>query len=682
MKLLIFSIFFLNLLFCVNSFAQDETPEEELEPWQVSEVKFSFLKTRSYEPAQLTNVIAAASGTDLNINTVITDMITLKKFYFDNGFFNAIVDTALSYNQEDNEVVITYTIIENERSRYNQIEYAGLDSLAPNLQDTIFSPNRDQVQKFLLPGEFYSRAQINLEIGRILRILQNNGYAFAKKEEVKVTNIFSANPNLQNKVDIELNFNTGKFSRFGKTTIDISGNRYGITTEYIRRNLEYNEGQVFDQRKLEASNSRILSNAIIESSTFNLDSTSDDINGTVDLDLKISIRNKYELTPEVLAYEIDNRFYGGLGLSFYDRFFLKGSRVLNASVRGLAHNFKFNRLENSVQVSESYLFGNPNLAGNIRLGLNFLNIDSISAIEISGKASVSYDLPTFTYINKLIFFSEALNQDIRLDGTTTDPNGVPSTVRVKINYFASSIGASAQHLGIDNPVFPTKGFNQTLSVQEGGLLGQLLENIFDINVFKFIKSTVSNKVFFNFSDNLKSRSVLGIKFNVGVIFETGDNNERIDSTEKLFNINLPGSPIDLKFTAGGGINNRGWRANTLGFVPDQEEGGNFSIDGMFEHRLRPFINSSNTLIKDLGFVYFLDYGNVWENVGDFKLDQIAISTGFGVRYFTIIGAIRLDLGLKLYDPNPGHVGVTNWIFQPGANLNDKYTIQFGIGNTF
>lgn len=678
MKLPLLLILFLTFIFCVNSFAQDEIPEDELEPWQVSEVKFSFLKTQSYTPAQLTNVIAAASGTDLNINTVITDIITLKKYYFDNGFFNAIVDTALSYNKDDNEVVITYTIIENERSRYNEITYDGLDSIAPNLRDTIFSPNRDQVQKFLTPGEFYSRTQINLEIGRILRILQNNGYAFAKKEEVKVTNIFSANPNLQNKVDIELNFSTGTFSRFGKTTIDISGNRYGITPEYIRRNIVYNEGEIFDQRKIEASNSRILANAIIESSTFNIDSTSDDENGIVNLDLKISIRNKYELTPELLAYEIDNRFYGGLGLSFYDRFFLQGSRVLNASIRGLAHNFKFNRLENTVQVSESFLFGNPNLAGNIRLGLNFINIDSISAIEISGKAGVSYDLPSFTYINKLIFSSEVLNQDIRLD--LTDSLGMPA--RFKLNYFLSSISASALHIGIDNPVFPTKGFNQTLTVQEGGLLGLLLENLFDINVFKFIKSTISNKIFFNFSSDIKSKSVLGVKFNIGTIFETGENDLIIDTTSEVAKLELPGSPIDLKFTAGGGINNRGWRANTLGFVSDQEEGGNFSIDGMFEHRLRPFINSSNTIIKDLGFVYFLDYGNVWENVSDFKLDQIAMSTGFGIRYYTIIGAIRLDLGLKLYDPNPGHVGVTNWIFQSGANLNDKYTIQFGIGNTF
>jgi outer membrane protein assembly factor BamA len=659
--------------------AQDEEPIDEIAPWQVSEVKFSFLKTQSFKSEQLNNIVATTSGTDLNINTVINDMITLKKFYFDNGFFNAIVDSMLNYNKEDNEVIVVFTIIENEQSRYNEIKYIGLDSLAQNVQDSIFNPARNQFQKEISPGQTYSRARINLEIGRILNILQNNGYAFAKKQEVKVTNIFSTNPDLQNTVDIDLYFYTGALSRFGNTEINISSNKYGITKDYIRRNLEYSEGQIYDKRKLNESTRKILANAIIESSSFDFnDSTTDSTNGKVDLVLKVSIRNKYEITPELLAYEIDNRFYGGVGLSFYDRFFLQGSRVFNASLRGLVHDLKFNRLENSVQVSESYLFGNPNLAGNIRLGLNFLNIDSVSAIEISGKAGVSLDLPTFTYINKLIFSSEVLNQDLRIN--YTDTLGAPK--KVKLNYFASSIGISALHLGIDDPVFPTKGFNQTFTAQEGGLLGQLLEQIFSINVFKFIKSTASNKIFFNFSDNVKSKSVLGIKFNIGVIFETGINDIQLDTNEIEADLYIPGTPLNLQFTAGGGINNRGWRANTLGFVQDQKDGGNFSIDGMFEHRLRPFINSTNSLIKDLGFVYFLDYGNVWENISKFKLDQIAMSTGVGIRYYTIIGAVRVDLGLKLYDPNPGHVGVTKWIFQNGANLNDKYTIQFGIGNTF
>jgi outer membrane protein assembly factor BamA len=689
-KFLILTFFLILLIPSINVFAQDEEPPdeppEEFEPWQVSEIKFSFQKTKSFTNNQLDNIITTSTGTDLNINSIVNDIITLKKFYFDNGFFNTLVDTLLQFNKEENEVTVIYTIIENDRSRLNQVKYTGLDSLPQHVKDSIYNPNQDQLQKLLKEGEYYSRNNINLETGRIVVILQNNGYAFAKKQEVKVTDIFSADPNLQNKVDVEIYFYTGKLSKFGETYIKIEENKYGIDEKYIRRNLEYSPGQIYDKRKIDQSNARILANAIIESSNFTFRDSAAGTNGgdVVDLNLNVTIRNKYELTPEVLGYEIDNRFYGGLGLGFYDRFFLNSSRTFNASLRGLIHSFKFYRLESFAQVSQSYLFNSPHLAGNIRLGVNFFTIDSIDVRELSAKASVSYDLPAFTYINKLIASAEILNQNVSLEDVLTEVNGQFANRSADFDVFSTTLGLSALHIGIDNPVFPTRGFNQTLTAQEGGLLGQLLEKIFDINVFKFLKFTASNKIFFNLSDNLQSMSVLGLKFNAGIIIETGDNIENIqfneDTTDLKFDI--PFAPIDLRFTAGGGVNNRGWRANTLGMVADPEDGGNFSIDGTIEHRLRPFINSSNTLIKDLGFVYFLDYGNVWQNVSKFRADEIALSTGFGIRYFTIIGAVRLDLGLKLYDPRPGHVGVTKWIFQDGANLNDKYTIQFGIGNTF
>ena len=666
--LLILCCFFIPAI----AFSQDDEGPEEIEDlsWEVSEIKFSFQKTQSFKDEELNNIIAATSGSDLNINTVINDVIILKKFYFDNGFFNAIVDTVLNFNKEDREVVIVYTIIENERSRVNTIEYSGLDSIPSSLQDSIFGRTPQ-----ISPGEYYSRTKINLEIGRVLTLLQNNGYAYAKKQEVKVANIFSTNPNIANKVDLELFFDAGELYYFGTTNVKISQNKYDITQSYIKRNLEYKEGDIYSRRKMDNSQRKILSNAIIESASFTIDSNSSD--DRLDINVNVAIRNKYEITPEIVGYMIDNRFYGGLGVSFYDRFFLRGSRVFNVSLRALANSVKYNRLENTAQVSESYLFGNPKLAGNLRFDLNFLNIDSISAIEISGKASVTYDLPTFTYINRLLLSSEITDQNITFEFPT--PN-----VKFKLRTLISTLSASALHLGVDDQVFPTSGLNQTFTAQEGGLIGRLLENLFDVNVYKFLKFTVSNKLFFNFSENPQSTSVLGTKFDIGILFETGDNFSTInvDTVNNEIDASLLETPIDLLFTAGGSTNNRGWRANTLGFVPNQDQGGKFSVDGSFEHRLRPFINSENQIIKDLGFVYFLDYGNVWETVKEFKLNEIALSTGFGIRYYTIIGAVRLDLGLKLYDPNPGHVGVTNWIFQSGANLNDKYTIQFGLGNTF
>ena len=77
-----------------------------------------------------------------------------------------------------------------------------------------------------------------------------------------------------------------------------------------------------------------------------------------------------------------------------------------------------------------------------------------------------------------------------------------------------------------------------------------------------------------------------------------------------------------------------------------------------------------------------DFGNVWSDANKFRLNEIALSVGGGLRYYTVVGAVRLDLGFKLYDPRPGHVGVTNWIWQDGANFKDKYSIHIALGNSF
>ena len=113
-----------------------------------------------------------------------------------------------------------------------------------------------------------------------------------------------------------------------------------------------------------------------------------------------------------------------------------------------------------------------------------------------------------------------------------------------------------------------------------------------------------------------------------------------------------------------------------------EDGGNFILEGSIEHRLRPFIESDNFLLKDLGFVTFLDIGNIWETASKFKFNEVALSLGGGIRYYTLVGAVRVDLGFKLYDPKPGPVGGAKWIWQPGANFSDKYSIHIALGNSF
>ena len=51
--------------------------------------------------------------------------------------------------------------------------------------------------------------------------------------------------------------------------------------------------------------------------------------------------------------------------------------------------------------------------------------------------------------------------------------------------------------------------------------------------------------------------------------------------------------------------------------------------------------------KEFGAAVFVDGGNVFERVTQFDFGELRGSVGFGVRYRSPIGPVRLDLGFKM-----------------------------------
>jgi outer membrane translocation and assembly module TamA len=54
-----------------------------------------------------------------------------------------------------------------------------------------------------------------------------------------------------------------------------------------------------------------------------------------------------------------------------------------------------------------------------------------------------------------------------------------------------------------------------------------------------------------------------------------------------------------------------------------------------------------TVWRELGVVAFLDVGNVFRQVTDLSVARLRASAGFGIRYKSPIGPLRVDLGFKL-----------------------------------
>jgi outer membrane protein assembly complex protein YaeT len=118
-------------------------------------------------------------------------------------------------------------------------------------------------------------------------------------------------------------------------------------------------------------------------------------------------------------------------------------------------------------------------------------------------------------------------------------------------------------------------------------------------------------------------------------------------------------PEAERFFAGGDTTVRGFALDTLGTTATIIDG--FPIGGnaetIFNAELRVPVRGG------LGVVGFLDTGNVFAKVVDIDLGELRSAVGFGLRYKSPIGPLRIDIGFKV-KPQPGE-GLSAWFISFG-----------------
>jgi outer membrane translocation and assembly module TamA len=103
-------------------------------------------------------------------------------------------------------------------------------------------------------------------------------------------------------------------------------------------------------------------------------------------------------------------------------------------------------------------------------------------------------------------------------------------------------------------------------------------------------------------------------------------------------------PASERFFAGGDTTVRGFALDQLGTPQTLDKGypsgGNAVI--ILNAEIRVPVRGG------LGVVGFLDTGNVFANTSDLRLTELRNTLGFGVRYKSPVGPIRVDIGFKTH----------------------------------
>jgi outer membrane translocation and assembly module TamA len=167
------------------------------------------------------------------------------------------------------------------------------------------------------------------------------------------------------------------------------------------------------------------------------------------------------------------------------------------------------------------------------------------------------------------------------------------------------------------------------------------------------------------------RIVLAGRAEVGVAWGFGRDVTVLDANGQPLTQHVADLPASQRFFAGGSTTVRGFNVDQLGTpaVLDKNglsNGGNGVI--ILNGEVRTTV--AHDFLKrggDLGVVGFVDAGNVFAKAGDLSLNQLLGTVGFGVRWKSPIGPVRLDIGFKV---NPRLIaGVpesrTGWHFSIG-----------------
>jgi outer membrane protein assembly factor BamA len=148
-------------------------------------------------------------------------------------------------------------------------------------------------------------------------------------------------------------------------------------------------------------------------------------------------------------------------------------------------------------------------------------------------------------------------------------------------------------------------------------------------------------------------------------------------------------PFEKRFYSGGANSVRGWGESMLGpgeyhritsLPRDFNQVGDIKLDMNMEYRTKMFWLMEGAL--------FLDAGNIWtikdystQDKGVFKFDtfmsQIAIAYGLGIRLDFSFFIARVDVGMKLY--NPELTRTQKWRTSP---VWDDMALHFAIGYPF
>jgi outer membrane protein insertion porin family len=524
----------------------------------------------------------------VNQEMLEADKQILRQYLLDHGFLEGAVGEASVEKREDGLYVV-FDITEGQQFKVGRIKASG-DLIENDEDKTLAGINAER-------GEVFNASQVREDIFKITDKFADIGYAFA--------NVVPQTSLNKSTATVDLDFTVAKGNLVRVNRINVSGNEKTYDN-VVRRTLTIEEQEIYSGSKIKRSQTLLQRLGYFDEATITNQPTDDP--NKVDLNVNVKEGTTGSFSAGA-GYATSN------GAIFNTR--LSENNIFGTGRRANI-NLDFGSFANNQIVSlDDPRVNDSNLALGVDLMRTDRNFFKFERQLVGGAVTAGYPAEEL--------FGE-WGQDINLtlkydyssiDITNIDEEAAPLVRESEGKITSSSLTPGIVRNTINNPLNPTRGSRQQLSLEVAGLGGEADFYLFEIRnqwYYPIIETSVGEIVVSN-----------------RTTFDYGESNN--DEQFPLFRRFFPG-----------GINSvRGYRVRSLG--PTDEDGNEYGGSKQFLNAFEvifPLLNSA-------GFrgVVFYDVGQAFDDDQSISFPDLRQAVGYGIRWNSPLGPIRIEIGYPI-----------------------------------
>jgi outer membrane protein assembly factor BamA len=602
------------------------------------------------------------------------DYARLRDFYQSQGFYKVRIDTSVMIHADRKTIELGIAIREGPRSIIDTIQYIGFDDLPADVMEEIKS------RPLIHLGDPFIVERVADERARIVNAFFDNGYA-----DVRVDSVVGHRFVSTNNVKVIVAIARGKRYIFGDIVLrqDTTVTEH-VEDDVIRQHLDIRQGDFYSEGKRRGSERNLNRLGVFETSRIDpLARSRTDTARTIPMQVFVRPRPFHEIVPEVGVNDENNAFNILLGLGYNNRNFFGGARNFQAKLQvqlqsiqdvefsrvfkktGLRDSSVIGNAELSFQINQPYFFNNKT---SFTPSLSFI-VDKRNKYYFNPIIRARFGVTSQTALYTTVFFDWSLERiGYEPINATIGALYFDSLSIDRRPQFNSIISATLQRDKRNDPFYPSGGFFHSVTLEEAGIIPSLFGGLFGIDLpySKYVKLVGRGNWYWDPTGS--QDAIIATRLYGGVSVLYGNSPAPV--------------PITRRFFGGGSGSVRGWRARELAASRFPEEGGNTVFEASIEDRWNLLKNAGRfgfLEFNKFSLVFFYDIGNVWPTADKVRITDIAMASGLGVRYATIVGPVRVDFGFRVYDPAdvPDHRWITQKKFYKETLGN--FVLHFGIG---